>query len=142
MGARFFGGVRDGDGEGGAAHKWDVCNVVADDTCLCFGDAGGDEDFTVFDDLVVRPLPEMFDTEVAGAAFEGGGGAPGDDGGLEAGAVEEDEAVAVAGVKAFLLVVAGDERDPPVGEDAVAVEQQEFNAGRPPPDFRVVNHRH
>ena len=124
-------GVGGGDGEAALTHDGEVDDVVADVAELGDADVGLGEDFVDGVHLVGLALIDELELEVVGADGYGLGLALGDDADAESAEATERDAEAVVGGEAFGLdavaVGAGDDEDLAVGEDAVDVEDEDFN---------------
>ena len=127
-------GVGGGDGEAAGAHDGEVDDVVADVGEFVDGDAGEGEDLADGVHLVGLALVDELQLEVAGADGYGLGLALGDDADADAGEASEGDAEAVVGGEAFDFDAlcfgagaVGDYDDLAVGEDAVYVEDEDFD---------------
>ncbi len=124
-------GVGGGDGEAALAHDGEVDDVVAYVGELVDGVAGFGEDVADGVHLVGLALVDELELEVAGADGYGLRVALGDDADAQATEAAERDAEAVVGGEALgldsLPVGAGDDEDLAVGEDAVDVEDEDFD---------------
>ena len=127
-------GVGGGDGEAAEAHDGEVDDVVADVGEMGEVEAGTGEDVVDGVHLVGLTLVDELELEVAGADGDGAGLALGDEADLEAGEAGERDAEAVVSGEAFYLDAFGvgcggfgDDDDLSVGEDAVDVEEDDFD---------------
>src|SRR5262245_50121219 len=128
--AYFVDGVRDGDRQPHASHDGQVGQVVAYVCDLVVGEAFGDFDLFVDGEFVVDALMEVVNLQFAGAGGEGRRDAAADYAELQTGLARELQALPVVDVKdlcAFqhALAIEG-VMQAAVGQDAVAIQQQEF----------------
>lgn len=128
-------GVGGGDGKAAGAHHGKVDDVVTDVSELVEGDAGAPENVVDGFHLVGLALVDELKPEVAGADGDGGGFALGDNADTQtAEAREGDTEAVVCGealeFEAVLLAVGvglGEEEELAVGENAVYVEDEDFD---------------
>src|SRR5579871_1170228 len=124
-------GVGGGDGETALAHDGEVDDVVAYVGELVDGVAGFREDVADGVHLVGLALVDELELEVAGTDGYGLRVALGDDADSQASEATERDAEAVVGSEALgldsLPVWAGDDEDLAVGEDAIYVEDEDFD---------------
>ena len=128
--------VGGGDGEAYFAHDGEVDDVVAYVGDLVEGAVFGGEDFVERVDLVGLALVDVVDLEVAGADGYDLRVALGDEADFEAGEAGDADAHAVVGGEGFDLggvavgvaVEGRDDGDVAVGEDAVDVVEEDFDA--------------
>ena len=116
------------------AHHAEVDDVVADVGDLIEGDAGLGHDVVDGGHLVVLALVDELEAEVVGADGDGAGLALGDDADAQATEAGEGDAEAVVGAEALELEAGGvggggfgHEVELAVGEDAVDVEDEDFD---------------
>ncbi len=127
-------GVGGGDGEAAGAHYGEVDDVVSDVGELVDGDAGEGEDLADGVHLVGLTLVDELQLEVVGADGDGLGYALGDDPDAHAGEAGEGDSEAVVSGEAFDFYAlcfgagaVGDDEDLAVCEDAVDVEDEDFD---------------
>src|SRR4030095_4861399 len=128
--AYLVNGVRDGDRQSRASHHGQVRQVVADVSDLVVGEAFGGFDLFVNWEFVIDALVEAVDLQFAGAGGEGRRDAAADYAELQTGLAREPHTSPVVDVKEFpalqyALTVEG-VIQAAVGQDAVAIQQQEF----------------
>ena len=139
----YFGaGVFDRYGETGGAHGGQVDDVVADKRSFLGLESCFLDDFFKGSLLVLNALAHKFEFQIAGAEGDGGGDTLGDQPGAESANTGQRNADAVVCVKTFELdrflggdcggfvstfLTGGKEEQFAVGEDAVDVEEQEFD---------------
>jgi hypothetical protein len=126
--------VGGGDGEATLTHDAEVDDVVADVGELVEGDVGFGEDVVDCGHLVGLALVDELEFEVVGADGDGAGLALGDDADAESAEAGEGDAKAVVCGEALCFDAFGlggrgfrDNKDLAVGEDAVYVEDEDFN---------------
>src|SRR5262245_29793158 len=137
--AYFVDGVRDGDRQSHAAHDGQVGQVVAYVGDLVVGEAFGGFDLFVDGEFVVNALMEAVDLQFAGAGGEGRRDAAADYAELQTGLARELQTLPVVDVEDFqafhyALTVEG-VMQAAVGQDAVAIQQQEFYMSGARDDF-------
>src|SRR5262249_35003162 len=126
----FVNGVRDGDRQSHAAHHGQVGQVVADVSDLIVGEAFGGFDLFVNWEFVLDALVEEVDLQFACAGGEGRRDAAADYAEPQSGLARELQTLPVVDVKDFhafhyALTVEG-VMQAAVGQDPVAIQQQEF----------------
>ena len=124
-------GVGGGDGEAAGAHDGQVDDVVADIGELIDGDVGLGENLVDGVHLVGLALIDELQLQIVGADGDGLRLALGDDADAQATETGERDAETVVGGEAFgfdsMAVGTGNDEDLAVGEDAVDVEDEDFD---------------
>src|SRR5450631_631974 len=136
--------VLHGDGEASGAHGGEIDDVIADEGGFFQLETFLADDFFEAGALVLNALTDVLDLEIASAEGNGFGAAPGNESGLEAGDPGERTGNAVVSVESFdfnlalrglvgggsvrrLWRVLGYEEELAVGQDAIDVEEEEFD---------------
>src|SRR6266850_2944642 len=128
----FVGGVSDGHSQTDPLHNHQIGQVVAEEGDLGFVDAGFSQNVFVSGDLVALFFVDKGDVEFLAAAAKRGAAAAGNHAGVETGGDGQGQALAVMGVEILdferAAVRLREQRDASVGERAIHVHQQDFNA--------------
>src|ERR1043165_1673909 len=121
--------IRGGGGDGRAAHRCEVGEVVADVEDLLECDGEFLRDLLALGQLVGRALVQLVDSELARAADQRGGAAACDEGDRDPGFLREPRAEAVADVEVLDLALLARVDDLAVGPDAVDVGDDDADVG-------------
>ena len=125
MGKDLLHGIRRSGGKADPAHDRDIDDIVTHERHLIICQTGIRKNLAVNGQLVKRPLENPLDPEFRRAIGNHLRRAARDDPHLDAGPLQELDAMAVLDVEELALDAVGIEDDPAVGHDAIHVEEQE-----------------